>query len=110
MIRLRFALATLFVASTASAQENFRATPSGGRSALMGGTGVALGTDGAAPFLNPATLVRIDSLLAVSVNILAIEFTSVSHYQAPSGATGAPFNLQLTNTSCTKASANVVPS
>jgi hypothetical protein len=110
MIRLRFLFAALLCAGTASAQGNFRATPSGGRSALMGGTGVALGTDGAAPFLNPATLVRIDSLLAVSVNILAIEFTSVSQYQAPGGNPPQPFGLALQNTSITKAAANVVPS
>lgn len=76
----------------------------------MGGTGVALGTDGAAPFLNPATLVRIDSLLAVSVNILAIEYTSVTNYQAPLSPGPAFGGLALQNASITKASANVVPS
>jgi hypothetical protein len=114
MLHRRAALVTFLVTAlwtaTASAQGNFRATPSGGRSALMGGTGVALGTDGAAPFLNPATLVRIDSLLAVSVNILAIEYTSVSNYEAPLAPPPAFGNLALQNTSITKASANVVPS
>lgn len=110
MVHLRAALVTSLVAPCALAQGNFHAAPTGGRSALMGGTGVALGTDGAAPFLNPATLVRIDSLLAVSVNILAIEFTSVKEFQAPGGASQPPFGLQLSNTSITKASANVVPS
>ena len=108
--RVRVICAIVLVAPCAFAQGNFRATPTGGRSALMGGTGVALGTDGSAPFLNPATLVRIDSLLAVSVNILAIEFTSVNQYQTPGGASQAPFGLSLQNTSITKASANVVPS
>ena len=42
------------------AQGNAYGTPIGGRSALMGNTGVALGVDGAAPFQNPATIVKLD--------------------------------------------------
>ena len=39
----------------------------------MGNTGVALARDGAAPFLNPATVVGIDDRqLAFSVNFLAL--------------------------------------
>jgi hypothetical protein len=49
-------------------QTNPGSTPLGGRSTLMGGTGVALGRDGASPFLNPATMGRIaDTRLAFSV-------------------------------------------
>ena len=50
------------------AQANPGSMPLGGRSTLMGGTGVALGRDGASPFLNPATMNRIsDTRLAFSV-------------------------------------------
>ncbi|WP_437819314.1 hypothetical protein [Sorangium sp. So ce1078] len=47
-------------ASAAHAQGRYESALLGGRSALLGGTGVVLGVDGAAPFLNPATIVRIE--------------------------------------------------
>jgi hypothetical protein len=53
---------------TVLAQTNPGSAPLGGRSTLMGGTGVALGRDGASPFLNPATMGRIgDTRIAFSV-------------------------------------------
>jgi hypothetical protein len=52
---------TACVTRGAVAQGNYNYSPLGGRSALMGGTGVALGADGAAPFFNPATIPRIES-------------------------------------------------
>jgi hypothetical protein len=76
----------------------------------MGGTGVALGTDGAAPFLNPATLVRIDSILSVSVNLLSAGVTSFSRFQQPGAIDPAFGNLQLQNTSVADTSLSVVPS
>ncbi|AUX42207.1 hypothetical protein SOCE26_036340 [Sorangium cellulosum] len=47
-------------AAPARAQGRYQSAFLGGRSALMGGTGVVLGVDGAAPFLNPATIIRIE--------------------------------------------------
>ncbi|XXY21760.1 hypothetical protein WME88_19275 [Sorangium sp. So ce216] len=44
----------------AQAQGRYESALLGGRSALLGSTGVVLGVDGAAPFLNPATIVRIE--------------------------------------------------
>jgi hypothetical protein len=44
----------------ARAQANYDAALIGGRSSLMGGTGVAGGTDAAAPLQNPATTVDIE--------------------------------------------------
>jgi len=76
----------------------------------MGGTGVALGTDGAAPFLNPATLVRIDSILSVSVNLLAANVTTFSRFQQPGAIDAAFGGLQLQNTTVTDTSLQVVPS
>ncbi|HEX2669952.1 MAG TPA: hypothetical protein VHM25_03715, partial [Polyangiaceae bacterium] len=84
-------LAALFVililtpTTQASAQANDRSSPLGGRSALMGNTGVALGRDGASPFLNPATVVGIDDRrLAFSVNFLALQINHFKDWHEPS--------------------------
>ncbi|MEI9952284.1 MAG: hypothetical protein WDO74_25670 [Pseudomonadota bacterium] len=70
----------------ARAQANDRSSPLGGRSALMGNTGVALGRDGAAPFLNPATVVGIDDRrLAFSVNFLALQVNHFKDWHQPDG-------------------------
>jgi hypothetical protein len=56
----------------------------GGRSALMGGTGVALGVDGAAPFLNPATITRIQaSRLAFSARLYRYSHTRLYDFHQP---------------------------
>lgn len=53
----------------------------------MGGTGVALGVDGAAPFLNPATLSRIeDKSLAFSSRFFSYSRRSFDDWQAPGEA------------------------
>ncbi len=76
--------AALGVASPCRAQANHRPTPVGGRSILMGGTGVALARDGSAPFLNPATMVRItDRRIAFSVNVYALSVTNLSNWYRP---------------------------
>ncbi|WP_437615360.1 hypothetical protein WMF20_18300 [Sorangium sp. So ce834] len=54
------ALVATLGASAARAQGRYESALLGGRSALLGGTGVVLGVDGAAPFLNPATIIRIE--------------------------------------------------
>jgi hypothetical protein len=74
-------------APPARAQGSYRAVPTGGRSALMGNTGVAEARDGAAPFLNPATIVGIaDSQIAFSVNFYAVTLTTIDAFHAPRGA------------------------
>lgn len=75
--------ALLLLAPVARAQGNYRSAALGGRSALMGDTGVALGTDGAAPFLNPATSIHVESTLAVSVSFLTLDFQHASDWYAP---------------------------
>lgn len=63
------ALATTLAVRSVEAQSNYRSTPIGGRTTLMGGTGLNFGVDGAAPFQNPATLVLVDDeRLSFSVN------------------------------------------
>lgn len=72
--------------SLASAQADERASPLGGRTALMGNTGVALGRDGAAPFVNPATIVGIDDRrIAFSVNFLSIQRHRFGDFHRPAG-------------------------
>jgi hypothetical protein len=80
---------SLLFGRQAQAQGNDLSTPLGGRSALMGNTGVALARDGAAPFLNPATIVRIrDHSLSFAVNSYAVHATTVAGWHEP-GATNA---------------------
>lgn len=50
----------LALAPRALAQANYEGALIGGRSALMGGTGVANGSDAAAPLQNPATIVSVE--------------------------------------------------
>jgi hypothetical protein len=77
-------LSCLLLGSTALAQGNDLLAPTGGRSALMGNTGVALARDGSAPFYNPATIVRIrDERLAFSVNFYSLALSSFSDWHQP---------------------------
>jgi hypothetical protein len=74
----------LFAPSTGLAQATYASAPIGGRSALMGGTGIALGKDGAGPFLNPATIARIDdSGVAFSVNFYSFQSAHFSGFHQP---------------------------
>jgi hypothetical protein len=72
------------IGSSALAQGNDLLAPTGGRSALMGNTGVSLARDGSAPFYNPATIVRIrDERLAFSVNFYSLGLTYFSDWHQP---------------------------
>ncbi|MEO6418859.1 MAG: hypothetical protein ABIP39_05600, partial [Polyangiaceae bacterium] len=103
--------AALAMPLTARTQGNYRSTPTGGRSALMGNTGVALGRDGAAPFLNPATIVRIhDSSLAFSANFYSVSATHLSSYHQPAGADGNFPGVVANDTSTTDGRFEVIPS
>ncbi|MBX3192465.1 MAG: hypothetical protein KF819_36075 [Labilithrix sp.] len=78
------ALACLFAPSPARAQANYRLAPVGGRTTLVGGTGLAYGSDGASAFLNPATVMRIDSgRLSFSVNFYSIQYASSKTWYRP---------------------------
>jgi hypothetical protein len=97
------ALCVLLLGSgkNASAQGNEISAPTGGRSALMGNTGVALARDGSAPFLNPATIVRInDNSLAFSVNFYTFASTTFSGWHQPGPVDSTRFgNVALNGTS-----------
>ncbi len=89
---MRVALAlSLFAPSAALAQSNYRLAPVGGRTTLVGGTGLVYGRDSAAVFLNPATVVRVDpGRLAFSVNIYQFSLVSIPRWYQP-GAVDARF-------------------
>lgn len=97
---LALVAAILGEASSARAQGNDRSSPTGGRSALMGNTGVALGRDGAAPFLNPATIVRIgEQSLAFSVNFFSFNYLHFNQWHQPANVDNAQFgNVALSGT------------
>lgn len=106
------AAALLAHGSEARAQANPRSAPIGGRSALMGGTGVALARDGSAPFLNPATILNIsDSGLAFSVNFYTFQATDLGTFHQPGAVDTARYGaLSLPNTSLDSSRADALPS
>ena len=109
-------LAAIFAAALAPlparAQGNDRSAPTGGRSALMGNTGVALGRDGAAPFLNPATIVGIgDQKVAFSVNFFTFDYQHFNHWHQPSGVDTSRFgNVALDGSGETTTHFTALPS
>jgi hypothetical protein len=106
------ALALLLAPAAAHAQGNAYAAPIGGRSALMGNTGIALGVDGAAPFLNPATIVRLDDQrLAFSVNFYNFSLSHFSNWHQPGPVDTTQFgDVALTGTSLTSSGFGGLPS
>jgi hypothetical protein len=98
-------------ARRAQAQGNYASTPTGGRSALMGNTGVAMASDGSAPFNNPATIVRInDAALAFSVNFYSYELAHYSGWHEPGRVDPAFGRLSLGDTSLDESRVDVIPS
>lgn len=106
-----FGLALSSFGSIALAQGNDLLAPTGGRSALMGNTGVALARDGSAPFYNPATIVRIrDERLAFSVNFYSFTLSSFSDWHQPGEVDADRFGLRgLSDTALTESSFRTLP-
>ncbi len=102
----------LAASSSARAQGNYRASPTGGRSALMGGTGIALGRDGSAPFLNPAAIGNIDeSGLAFSVNFYSLSVSTFRDFHQPNGPERSHFaDLALSDATLHQSRLDAVPS
>lgn len=58
--------------------------PVGGRTTLVGGTGVVFGSDSASAFLNPATAQRVDkNRLSFSVDFYSLSYLSSSRWYQP---------------------------
>jgi hypothetical protein len=103
-------LGSLLVSTSAAAQGNYQASPLGGRSALLGGTGVATGVDGAAPFLNPASIVRIaDQRIAFSARFFRLSERTLVGMHQPSAVDPAYGPLDLPNTTVKSTSLRTVP-
>ena len=78
------ALAIALFSRAAAAQGNYRLAPVGGRTTLVGGTGLAYGRDSASAFLNPATIVRVDpGRLAFAVNFYAFSVATSNRWYQP---------------------------
>lgn len=106
------ALALAAQAGGARAQKNYQSSPLGGMSALMGNTGVALAKDGAAPFLNPATIGRIDDAkFAFSVNMYSASIAHYRDWHAPAGVDRGRFGAPgVEGASETQTRLDVLPS
>lgn len=78
----------------------------------MGGAGLAYGLDGAAPFLNPATVVRIDEgRLTFSVNFYSLTVTTAPRWYQPGAVDRAAFgDPPAGDTSLADASFDALPS
>ena len=64
---------------------NYRPVLLGGRTAAMGGTGVAFGTDSAMPVLNPAGLAAIDKHnISLSASLYSLSAVDVKDYYSGS--------------------------
>jgi hypothetical protein len=93
-------MTVLALSGPARAQGNYGNSPLGGRAAVLGGTGVVLGTDGAAPFLNPATILRIESAsLAFSARFFRYSELTIERFHQPGAVDAGRFGgLDLTQT------------
>jgi hypothetical protein len=106
-----FLLLASSITPVARAQGNDRSSALGGRSALMGNTGVALGRDGAAPFTNPATIVRIDDRnIAFSVNLLSLRVDSFGDWREPASVDPRFGSVELGRKTISSTRLSAVPS
>jgi hypothetical protein len=94
------------------AQSNYRTAPIGGRSQLLGGTGLTYGRDAAAAFLNPATAVMVDDTrLSFSVNIYTVSFVYAPRWYEPGPIDRSKFGeLQIDNPTMTDLEFAALPS
>lgn len=100
------------VSTPAEAQLSYRLAPVGGRSQLLGGTGLAFGRDAAASFLNPATAVLVDDQrLSFSANFYKLTYTNASNWYAPGAIDRGKFgNVDVRSASLTDLDFDTLPS
>lgn len=104
--------AALLLPTSASAQSNYRLAPVGGRSTLLGGTGIVYGRDAAAAFLNPATAVLADdNRLSFSANFYTVNLNLAPNWYQPGAVNEAVFGkLNTTSNATTDFEFNALPS
>ena len=78
----------------------------------MGGTGIALGRDGSAPFLNPAAIGNVDeSGLSFSVNFYSFSVATLSDFHQPRASERSHFaSLALTDATLHQSRLDAIPS
>ena len=104
-------LAIVLAGASAHGQGNYRSAALGGRSALMGDTGVALGADSASPFLNPATIIAQQRpTLALSINFVGRVVHVPDWYVPGAVATGTYGNIPRGGDGITRFSGSAIPS
>jgi hypothetical protein len=106
------AVTTFLLAGPARAQGSYRSLPLGGRSALLGNTGVAFAEDNAAAFLNPATLASAPGTrVAVSVNFFRFATLSLGSWYNPGAIDPSRYpGLELPDGGLSKAGFTALPS
>jgi hypothetical protein len=109
---LVIAVTTITFAAPASAQGNYRLAPIGGRTTLLGGTGVVYGRDAAAAFINPATAVLADDRrLSFSANFYTVSLMQAPRWHQPGPVDRARFgDIDLESAQMTDLEFNALPS
>ena len=112
LLALSAAVALGGSSSVARAQSNYRTAPVGGRSQLLGGTGMTYARDAAAAFLNPATAVLVDDQrLSFSVNFYTVSFVYAPRWYVPGPIDRGKFgSLSIDDSTMTDFEFNALPS
>ena len=112
LVGLAVAFAIGASSAPAGAQSNYRTAPVGGRSQLLGGTGLTYGRDAAAAFLNPATAVLVDDQrLSFSVNFYTVSFVYAPRWYVPGPIDRSKFGtLRIDDSTMTDVEFNALPS
>jgi hypothetical protein len=93
------------------ARAQARSVPMGGRTATMGGTGVAEGNDIAAPLVNPAGIAAVDGqVFGLSSSLYSYNSASVSNFFAPNGFSPAFGQVNVDTQSFSSSNLTAVPS
>lgn len=105
-------LAVAAATGEAQAQSNYRSAPVGGRSQLLGGTGLTYGRDAAAAFLNPATAVLVDDQrLSFSVNFYTVSYVYAPRWYVPGPIDRSRFgSLRIDDATMTDVEFTALPS
>ncbi|GAC1351269.1 MAG: hypothetical protein NVSMB1_02660 [Polyangiales bacterium] len=83
-IRAAIGCSATFLWTGGAAAQNMRDVPLGGRTATMGGAGVAAGIDAAMPYLNPAGIAGTpNDVLSLSADVYSYAQADVDHYFVP---------------------------
>jgi hypothetical protein len=109
---LGVAMAIVLSTGVSSGQTSYRLAPIGGRSQLLGGTGIVYGRDASASFLNPATAVLVDDQrLSFSVNFYRFTYANASDWWAPGPVDTSRFgNIDVRRTSLASVDFDILPS